>query len=78
MKLKNFSNAAPLSKVRYGLIKLLAGRSLVLINAKISLVEQPQQAPLQLNAPSGAYVTNCTFPNTHGLILHIEPREIQS
>lgn len=78
MKISNYSNASGVANFRYRLIRLLAGKAVVILNAKISIVDQHTDAPLILKDLDGGFFCNCTFPTTDGQILAIEQRGVEA
>lgn len=71
-KIPNVSNASRLTNFRYWLIRLIAGRSSIIINVSFDMVDQRRNEPLALNKDfNGLHVSNCHFPITNGKVLSL-------
>lgn len=71
-KLDNFCNSKISTRIRYWLIQKIAGKSVILLNAKIQLVPYDGEHVLHVDNVKGGYFENCHFPFEDGMVLHIQ------
>lgn len=72
----DFSNAGPIQNLRYWLIKKIAGQCVVILNAKISMVQHSGHAA-RVTDVNGAFISGSSFPVKHGLMLEISQRGVE-
>lgn len=73
----NVSNASRFVNFRYWLIRLIAGKSSVILNVKFEIVDQRRNEPLALKQDfNGLHVSNCHFPLTNGKILSLSQKVV--
>lgn len=75
MKLPDYSNTSNLTKIRHWLIRLIAGKHVVLLNARLRLVAVDPGIAVEIIEVNGVLVQNCSFPERKGLILQIGQKE---
>lgn len=73
-KFEDFSNADVLTKLRFKLIKILAGKSLIIINARVSIVDKHTDKSLIIRGIKGGLISHNTFPDKDGQILMLEQK----
>ncbi|AFV50643.1 hypothetical protein G169_gp29 [Pseudomonas phage AF] len=66
-----FSNVGWLTSLRFFLIELLAGKSVVILNAHISFMERDQEVAGKFHDVGNALVSNVCFPANDELMLHV-------
>ena len=73
-KFEEFSNTGLLTSLRFKLIKILAGKSLIIINARVSIVDKHTDKSLIIRGIKGGLISHNTFPDKDGQILMLEQR----
>lgn len=68
----DFDNTNLLNKIKHRLIRWIAGSSVVLLNAVISIVDTEGGEWLHLKNIDGLLIYNCSFPEIDGRILMLE------
>lgn len=68
---KRYSNAGFWQNFRFALIKLLAGKSVVMVNAHMQFAERDPEVVARVKDVSGGYFNNCCFPANAELMLQI-------
>lgn len=77
-KIPDGSNASRLANFRYWLIKLIAGRSSIILNVSFDIVDQRRNEPVYLTDKfKGLYVSNVNFPGRNGKILSLTQRVVK-
>jgi len=72
------SNSKRLTIFRYWLIKLIAGRSSIILNVSFDIVDQRRNEPVCLTDKfKGLYVSNVDFPGRNGKILSLTQRVVK-
>lgn len=66
-----FSNAGWLTSFRFFLVKLIAGESVVILNAHISFIERDPEVAGKFHDASNTLVSNVCFPANEELMLHV-------
>lgn len=71
----NVSNASRFVNFRYWLIRVIAGRSSIILNVRFDIVDQRNNEPLAVNGDfSGLHASNVGFPFRNGQILSVTQR----
>lgn len=74
MKIPNYSDADFLTNCRFWLIKLIAGRSVIMLNAEINIAKDNGAMPFITRGIHGGYFNNVSFPAQRGMILEINQK----
>lgn len=67
----DYSDASAFANFRFWLIKLIAGRSVVVLNASFDIIKEKPGYGLQLYSVSGGLFANTTFPIRHGYMIEV-------
>jgi hypothetical protein len=71
-EIEDFNNTSRLTTLRFWLIKLLAGRSVIMMNAHIDIIFADGSIPFKSDWIDGGYFNNCSFPQKGMRILKID------